>query len=190
VSKFISGQMPDLITTSAIAIARLRQEAERGTLFAVLDACDEPVVVEQVRSMDDRAVSLYRSPAAEDLYAIAPYLVQVDAATLDWITATLWARPWGMFALADIELEALRTHFRKFLLVDAPGGDQWYFRFYDPRVLEQFLTAADASQLVDFFGPVTAYAWTDTGDYGVTLAVRTLHERAPVTKPRVTLKRP
>jgi hypothetical protein len=181
--------MPDLVTTSPMTVTRLRQEAERETLFAILDACDEPLVPERVRAMDDRAVSLYRSPAAEDLSAIAPYLVRVDADTLDWIGATLWNRPWGVFVLSAGDLETLRTHFRKYLLVDGPDGDKWYFRFYDPRVMASFLPAADATQLTDFFGPVTAFAWTDADDYGVTLAVRAMLDPAPASRPRITLRR-
>ena len=83
----------------------------------------------------------------------------------------------------------MRTHFRRFLLVEAPDGDSWYFRFYDPRVLERFLPTCDAAQLTDFFGPVSAYGWTDPGSYGVTLARQAWLEAPARSKPRITLRR-
>lgn len=180
--------MPELISTEPMALAPLRQAAERGTLFAILDACDEPRVPERVRALGDRGASLYSGAAADDLYAIAPYLVQVDAALLEWIGASLWTAPWGIFVIADCGFEALRTHFRKFLQVEAPDGDKWYFRFYDPRVLAKFLPSCDAPQLTDFFGPVTAFGWTDQESYGVTLVRRQLLEQPVTSKPRITFR--
>ena len=180
--------MTDLLATNAVALNQLRQDAARGSLYAVLDACDEPRVPRKVRELGPaRAVSLYRGPAEEDLSAIAPYLVQVGNAELDWIAGSLWTAAWGIFALSQAGLEPLRTHFRKFLLVDAPDGDRWYFRFYDPRVLARFLPTCDAPQLADFLGPVAAYGWT-APDYGVTLARPRTFEAAPPARPRVTLR--
>lgn len=180
--------MPDLVSTEVTTLAALREEAGRGALFAILDACDEARVLQQVRALGDRAASLYRGAAADDLAAIAPYLVQVDAALLEWIAGNLWADAWGIFAVASGDLEAIRTHFRKFLLVDAPDGEQWYFRFYDPRVLERFLPTCDAVQLGDFFGSITAFGWTDQESYGVTLARRRLLEQPTIAKPRITFR--
>ncbi|HJP56174.1 MAG TPA: DUF4123 domain-containing protein [Gemmatimonadales bacterium] len=180
--------MTDLIATDAVSINQLRRDAIGGRLYAILDACDEPRVPRKVRELGPaRAVSLYRGPAEEDLAAIAPYLVQVGSDELDWIAASLWSSPWGIFALSDAGLEPLRSHFRKFLLVDAPDGDRWYFRFYDPRVLERFLPTCSAPQLAEFFGPVAACGWTSP-DYGVTLARQRSFEPAPPSRPRVTLR--
>jgi hypothetical protein len=55
------------------------------------------------------------------------------------------------------DLLALRFHLRHFLKVQEPKGAIWYFRFYDPRVLQPFLPACDESELIAFFGPVLAY---------------------------------
>lgn len=183
--------MPELFVRSVESLGALARHADRGALYAVLDACDEPRVPAKVRELGpDRAVSLYRGRAEEDLAAIAPYLAAVDAPLLEWIAASLWTSPWGIFAVAEAGLEQVRTHFRKFLLVEAPDGDSWYFRFYDPRVLERFLPTCDAAQLTDFFGPVSAYGWTDPDSYGVILARQAWLETPLRPKPRVTLRRP
>lgn len=183
--------MPDLVSTHAAALLDLRRRAEQGALFAVLDACDEPRVPELARQLGEAAaVSLYRGRADEDLWAIAPYLVRVDPAVLEWIAQTLWTDPWGIFALGAASLKDLRTHFRRFLVVDAPDGDQWYFRFYDPRVLSRFLPTCDAPQLTELFGPLEALGWTDLATYGVTLARKAWEDQAPgPERPRIVIRR-
>jgi hypothetical protein len=152
------------------SVSHLRHWVERGRLFAIVDATDTPSVPVRAEAMGDgRAISLYRGRAEEDLASIAPYLFQLDWETLEWITGELWAEPWGILVLADATLEQLRTHFRKFLVVTGPEGESWYFRFYDPRVLERFLPTCSDEQAEEFVGPVLAYGVTDMETYGVKL---------------------
>lgn len=155
------------------SVTALREWAERGHLYAILDATDTPSVPVRAQALgEERAVSLYRGQAEEALSSIAPYLVQVDASTLDWIASELWAEPWGVFVMASQTLEQLRTHFRHFLLVESPEGEQWYFRFYDPRVLPQYCATCTPAERKEFYGPVLAYGVTDVATYGVRLMPR------------------
>ncbi|HEX2210575.1 MAG TPA: DUF4123 domain-containing protein [Longimicrobium sp.] len=144
-----------LLATRTASLDELRELAATGRLYAVIDACDTPAVPEKARELgESRAVSLYRGTADEQYWAFAPYLFAVDGDLLDWIVADLWTEPWGIFAVADEDLEAVRRHFRRFLLVQAPDGDQWYFRFYDPRVLPVFITHCTDRELVEVWGPL------------------------------------
>ncbi len=142
-----------------VAFETLLGIARRGTLWAVLDACDSPDVPEKVEELGvAKAVSLYRGKGETDFWAIAPYLACVDEELLTWIKETLWAEPWGIFAEATSDLDKLRSHFRKFLTVEDPGGKKMYFRFYDPRVLRTFLKSCDEAEIKGFFGPVASFA--------------------------------
>lgn len=148
--------------------AEARAWADSGELFAILDACDTPSVVAKVHELgDERAVSLYRGMAEEVFESIAPYLVAVDAAMFDWIVDTLWSEPWGVFVQSTVELNALRTHFRKFLIVESPVGENWYFRYYDPRVLVAYLSTCTDAELGHFFGPVDGLALVDENSTAV-----------------------
>ena len=102
-------------------------------------------------------------------WAIAPYLVRVDPGVLEWIVETLWQEPWGIFIISSSNLEALRKHFRKFLTAEGPGGEEWYFRFYDPRVFEIFLSTCDDAQLAEVFVAVEAYGVANALTETVTL---------------------
>lgn len=152
-----------LLHTRPASLEELREFASAGRLYAVIDACDTPAVPEKARELEEaRAVSLYRGSADEMYSAFAPYLFAVDQDLLNWIVADLWTEPWGIFAVADADLEAVRRHFRRFLLVRAPDGEQWYFRFYDPRVLRTFLPSCSSNQLIDLFSGVAGYVCADS----------------------------
>ncbi len=173
------------------SILTVQRWAAAGHLWAILDATDAPLVLELVNTLGpDRAVSLYRGRAEEDLVAIAPFLVQLDPPTFGLITERLWSEPWGVLAVATTTIEELRFHFRRFLIVESPGGEDWYFRFYDPRVLPKFLAASNDQERTEFFGPVSAFGVTDAESY----AVRVLTPQAePAYAPRpqaVVFRRP
>ena len=126
-------------------------------LYAILDACDAPSVPERLRGLPEtKARSLFKGSVNESLSGIAPYLVEVTPETLMWISTELWREPWGIFAVPRVEsagdLGALWSHFRKLLMVQSDG--QWlYFRFYDPRVLPNFLHSCGPEQAAGVFGP-------------------------------------
>jgi hypothetical protein len=146
------------IEVKEITVEELRGVFRLGSafLYAILDACDESRIPRKVHELGpERAVSLYRGWAERDMWEIAPYLVQVDTQLFQWIIDNLWERPWGLFILARTDLASLRTHFRRFLMVSDLKGDQMYFRYYDPRVLEIYLKSCNVEELNCFFGEAT-----------------------------------
>lgn len=156
------------VTERVLPVLQVRRWATTGRLFAIIDACGAPAVPGVAAQLgDERAVSLYRGLAEENLSGIAPYLFRLDGRHFDWLTATLWSEPWGVFALSDGSLEDLRRHFRRFLVVESPDPacESWYFRFYDPRVLTKFLAACTPEEVKEVYGPVRAFGVTDQATY-------------------------
>ncbi len=170
-------------------VSRVATLAGGGSVFAVLDACGAPSVRPRLAAQPAGSwVSLYRDTAEEGLDGIAPYLAKADPDLVRWIAETAWATPWGVFLIAAKPLDELRLHLRRFLSVRAPDGDQWYFRFYDPRVLLRFFEVATDAQAESLLGPVTAFAVTDPDTYGVRLVGRG-GAALPLEPPRVRLIR-
>ena len=158
------------VATEIASLSDLRNLATKRQLYAILDACDAPAVPQKAKELgEENAVSLYRGEAEEDYWAIAPYLISVDSSVFDWIASTLWEQPWGIFVIAEANLQTLRSHFRKFLTVSLPDGEKVYFRFYDPRVVQQFLPTCNHAEIREFFGPVQFYGCGDTGKNEVIL---------------------
>lgn len=153
------------VTPSSVDDLRTICQSDSSTMFAILDACDEPRVPEKVRELGpDLAVSLYRGAAARDYAGVAPYLMIIDETTLDWIVENLWEDPWGIFAVSKSSLEEMRKHFRQFLIVEGPDGEKLYFRFYDPRVTPSFLQSSVRSECETFYGKVERYLCCELGD--------------------------
>ena len=150
--------MTELVKSRPFELGVIRKFAADGRLYAILDACDEPEIPGKVAELGrDRAKCLYRGVDDPRILAVAPYLAHLGEKDIDWLSQNMWERFWGIFAIADSTLKALRTHFRKFLMVDLENEGAVYFRYYDPRVLETFLPTCDRQQLKDFYGPVDAY---------------------------------
>ncbi len=141
---------------------QLLRFAEGGFLFAVLDATDCPAVPAKLRELGAlRCASLFEGSAYQAYWAVAPHVVQVDAPLLQWIYDTLWPQPWGIFVMARADLASLGNHLQRFLVATLPDNKPWFFRYYDPRILPQFLRASNAEELADFFGPVRAFGIKD-----------------------------
>ncbi len=132
----------------------LLQFARGGFLFAIIDATGEPSVPAKIRTLNpEQAVSLYEGTAYADHWAIAPYLVSVDEALLMWIKDQFPVEPWGIFLVSREPFASIFQNYQKYLVVTLADGQNWFFRFYDPRVLEKHLMRASKDELTLFFGP-------------------------------------
>jgi hypothetical protein len=139
--------------------AHLRRFADGHYLYAILDAFDNPSVPEKVKEIGkERSVCLFTGEAETKYWALAPYLVAVDAGLLEWMIQTVWKAPWGVFVLSKTTIDGLQEHLRRFLMVRLPDGEHWYFRYYDPRILKIYLSNCEPLELQRFFGPVRAFA--------------------------------
>ena len=139
-------------------IVEIKSLCQNGQLFAIVDVCDEPDAFIKVCELGlDRAVCLYSGESKQKHANLAPYLVTVDEAMVDWIDETLSGKFWGVFLVCDSDTEEVRRHLKKFLMVKNPNGKELFFRYYDPRVLPTFLQSATEQELESFFGPIRYY---------------------------------
>lgn len=131
--------------------------------FLLFDAAkaEQMLFEAQEKNADNR--SLYLGTAQEELYGVAPYLFSLKEKTefLSWFFEQGWNNHWGVMLQTDAPFEEVFKHFRKFLMVKTEGGEQLYFRFYDPRVLRIFLPTCDRNQLSEFFGPIKSFITED-----------------------------
>lgn len=155
---------------AASAFAFLRQVAERGALFAVLDAARTERIVPLLHTAADEFDSLYQGIQAQTMAGGAPYLVRFarESRLLRRLVFEGWGRSWGSYLESSATLGELRSHFRRILMV-THGSDQrsMYFRFYDPRVLRTFLPIATVRQVYEVFGPVERFFTEEKGGEGV-----------------------
>ncbi|HTW68887.1 MAG TPA: DUF4123 domain-containing protein [Acetobacteraceae bacterium] len=156
----------------------------QANLYCILDAARDEQIHPDLRRLAARTeiLPLYQGTAAIELAAVAPYLVclGLDDLIFDWIWESGWGQNWGVFVWSVVTPMALRNHFRRLTKVRTETGQVLIFRFYDPRVLAEFLPTCDAGQLADLFGPVNCFV--TEADEGQTLVKFRLQRNALVSE--------
>jgi hypothetical protein len=146
------------VQTKSIALEQLLGFARSGFLYAIVDATDVPAVPPKMTELGPaRAMSLFSGSRFHDHWAVAPYLVTVDDAVLEWILKDLSSDPWGILVLSNQPPDNVYLHFQSQLLVTLEDGHEWFFRFYDPRVLKRHLRRAQRGRIEAFFGPARSF---------------------------------
>lgn len=130
--------------------------APEFNVFAVLDGASVPDLLDVFDEFQPDHVCLYRGELDPSLAECAPYLVrlQFDHPFTTWLLQEGWGKHWGIFATSQADMPAVRKHFRTFLVVKDPDGNQLYFRYYDPRVLRLYLPTCNLLERSVVFGPL------------------------------------
>jgi len=128
-------------------------------VWAILDGARDNRIYSALTSLRPEHYCLYRGNLPGELRLTAPYLVRLEPQDrlvqhlLDWG----WGNSWGIFLRAEEGGEGLRSHFRRFLIVQDEQGRRLIFRYYDPRVLRIYLPTCLPQELKTVFGPVRRY---------------------------------
>jgi pSer/pThr/pTyr-binding forkhead associated (FHA) protein len=148
------GSNPASVPVDVVSVLRRQQ-----SLYALLDAARDPRVLELLRASGEEYQSLYEGFQGELLDAYAPHIVKLspESVLISTLANEAWGKSWATFLACPQSLNDVRKHFRRFLLVRTTGGEELYFRFYDPRVLRVFLPTCTAEEVREVFGPVTCY---------------------------------
>jgi hypothetical protein len=139
---------------------RLWQEADGQFAYAVLDGAQNPQLLDALEGPDAPPFRcLLAGDLAPDMAEVAPYLVQLAPGSpfTEALLARDWSPHWGILLVAPDELGPVWRHLRQHVQVYGPDLSPLYFRFYDPRVLRNFLPTCSAGQLAEFFGPISRF---------------------------------
>lgn len=129
------------------------------SLYAILDSARSLEIAPALKNLPVEHVSLYQGRSEEPLWDVAPYLVRCERGTpfMQWLLEKGWGNSWGIFFISRSKVEDLLKHFQQLLLVRLPDKREFYFRFYDPRVLRSFLPTCDASEAQQIIAPVRSF---------------------------------
>lgn len=124
-----------------------------GVHYAVVDTARDDAILSFVRTQGDKAVCLYRGDARIRLANYAPYLFQIDTgcAVTRQFLAKGWGQSWYILIGSPHPIADIAWQLRKALIVRTDEGQDFYFRFYDPRVLRAYLAMSsqdDADKLM------------------------------------------
>jgi hypothetical protein len=147
--------------------ALLREDFQ--PLYALLDAAVEPDVLKVLYESKEEHQSLLEGTKNGHLVHFAPHLVRLPQKSplLETLARKAWGKNWGIYAVCAKSLPEVRAHLRQFLVVKVPGNKELHFRYYDPRILREFLPTCLPEEANQFFGPVKFFVMEDENPEGV-----------------------
>lgn len=171
---------PEALALEERALEVLREQ--RARLYGIVDlARDERLQALLWESVEEFR-SLYEGPQGERVRDMAPHLVALPEGSelLEVLAREGWGHGWGVFLASAQPLPEVRRHLRKLLRVKLESfPERVYFRFYDPRVLREFLQVCTPEQRQVLFGStVESFLFEGTGG-----EVSRAHPEAPVPPP-------
>jgi len=140
-------------------LAQILFTDEQTRVYAILDGASIPNLLSKLDEYQPECECLFAGDLEPDMAEVAPYLVSLfaDSPFTEWLLLEGWGKHWGIFALSQINVSAMRNHLRKLTPVRDEQGRALHFRFYDPRVLAQFLPSCSTQELIGFFGQITTF---------------------------------
>lgn len=140
-------------------------------VYGIVDGAQDLELAYEAKCLYGQDISsFFDGQAADALVEVAPYLVPIDR---DGGYIENWVQRWGtnagvlMIAVGD--LEGLQAHLREIFIAKDENGQEYFFRYYDPRVLRSYLPTCTPEELTQFFGPIKRFLLE--GDDGETLLV-------------------
>lgn len=120
---------------------------------------------------------LFDGSADPQMAPVAPYLIDLGFASEYPYPASDYLQMFaerlgtsaGILLLTPAEPRTLWEHLRTLFFVMDESGSQFFFRFYDPRVLRVFLPTCTKEQIRQFFGPVSAFLVEDESGHDLCL---------------------
>ncbi|MFH1896736.1 MAG: DUF4123 domain-containing protein [Candidatus Desantisbacteria bacterium] len=134
-----------------------------SNIFAILDTAISPEILPELLAKNIPHTSLFEGDMGDLLQDVAPYLIQChqESEFTMWLVSKGWGKHWCIFFVSQSSIVELKQHFRQFLIVNDEDEKQYYFRFYDPRVLRVFLSTCTIDEAIQFFGPIKQFLVED-----------------------------
>ena len=126
--------------------------------FAIIDCARDPRLEALVRGCSEH-ICLFKGKLDPELSQASPWLVKIDERESLMATWQQYGQgqSWGLMAFSALSLEELQRHFRRFLQAKLPDGTLALFRFYDPRVFNTYIRAAEPGERAPWFDGVMQY---------------------------------
>jgi hypothetical protein len=135
---------------------------ENAKLFAIVDGAQAVELAFMARLMGHAVYTLFSGDMAEAVAHAGPYLVAVvrPLPFLEKWVETI-GRNAGILLQTKAEIDVLYAHLREIFVVTDEEGQEYFFRYYDPRVIRTFLPTCTSGELDEFFSVVDRWIVED-----------------------------
>lgn len=166
---------PHSTVSDRIAAFLVAQPQAREALYALVDASHDPFIIPPtIEALTPDAECLFRGKAKEDLGDQTAWIARIDGRgpLLDWLIDEVHGRSMVSFVTSELTVSRLAVHLRKFTKSRDAKGTEHFFRFYNPKVMRQYLPVFDAVQLATFFRSISSCIVEDTRQSNRLLVMR------------------
>ncbi|MCY2992011.1 MAG: DUF4123 domain-containing protein [Planctomycetota bacterium] len=142
----------------ADALRAQLQLAPGESLYGIVDGAQDLELAYEAKCLYGQEIrSLFEGDMAPVVAEVAPYLVPIDPASgylENW--ARRWGKNVGILLTTFADPLKLFRHLREIFLVKDEEGQEYFFRYYDPRVLRTYLPTCTPEEVRAFLGPANA----------------------------------
>jgi len=147
---------PSIQTESLRGSLRL---ASSEWLYGVVDGARDLELAFEAKCLYGQEIyTLFEEDVAPALVDVAPHLIPIDPNS-EYLEH--WAHRLGSSAgillVTSAAPDVLLAHLREIFNVTDEDGHECFLRFYDPRVIRDFLPARAPDALNEFFGPIDRF---------------------------------
>ncbi len=148
-------------------LSALTETALGTRLFCMIDSARNPYTIPHlVMALTRAADCLFSGNAKQELGDQTAWVADVtdDRATLEALLDEGYGKGMLSFAFSALDLRAFITHLKKFTKIRDAKGTEHFFRFYDPKVMRQYVPVFNETQHKAFFAGLTSAMFEDTRD--------------------------
>ena len=163
----IAPEMPAILAPDPEAEAReaaldriLFADAPEGcATYLLIDAAADPLIATTLEAFPEPARCLFDGQAFEELREVGPWLVQLQrhGRAWAWFLAEGWGRNWGVLLHSPLPLPKLKTRLKAPLRVEDGEGNKYFFKYYRPRHLNEYLPTFGDAQRDRFMHGIQAW---------------------------------
>lgn len=130
------------------------------SLFAVIDSAQDLELAFASQQLYGETIhTLFQGDMTDALADVAPYMTKIDLQK-DYLAR--WQEQLGnnagiLFVTKQNDVDQLVQHLRGIFVVEDDTQQEYFFRFYDPRVMHSYLPTCNESELSEFFGPISRF---------------------------------
>lgn len=144
--------------TLLAALTSTLQASPPGTLYAIVDGAQAFPLVFTARLMGHAVYSVFSGDLATTVAHVGPCLVALGERSgflAKWVESI--GTHAGVLFESPAGLGAIHAHLRQVFIATDEEGQEYFFRFYDPRVIRTFLPTCHPEELKEFFGPIAQW---------------------------------
>jgi len=134
-------------------------------VYTILDTAINELIYKKLIDTPIQKQCLFNSTLEYYMPEVAPYIVllEVDNIFSNWLLDNCRGNNWGIFLISKSDIKTLAEHYSNMTIVSHEDGNEYFFRYYDPRVLRLYLPTCTNNEFKQFKGP-SDYIFFDDKD--------------------------